>query len=554
MNVKKGENKTEDFDESTIEVELKSARLLLQTLLSTLKAYRLYETNHPILSKFLERLEKDFNQYFLEFDSLSLQVGEHRLFYRGKAVYESQDVKESLAFLFYRDGVRELRFHKGLDYEEIIDFLGIVRKADLINRLEDDLVTLLWERDFPHIAFSSVDEFLEGGASLIPANEEDLTKRLEFKGSWEEGALEKASEGEPEESGSVEAEGLREAINPAPGQSLVQACQLTREEMDLINREAQMEQEPEHLFNLSHSLIEILFHLGEDLDAYENMILYFERLLKFLLEQGKVDKAIMILRDLSETMESMVLRDKQIMAIRRILEAPSRPDSIQLLGKAMKGNEDGAADLLPQYFRFLNKKAVDPLCLLLGDLESAKWRRVVCDCLVELCRDEIQPLTKHLSASNSLLVSHIFYVLGRIGHPSTPKYLLHFVNHQDSKMREEVLKLIAHFGEKGREVIEKFLQDPLPEIRGKASLTLAKICKDRAAKSLINIVMSEEFYKRDYDEKAYFFKALGETGSKEIIPILKGIAKKRKWFNRSKWGEMRTCAANALRMIGEGRA
>jgi len=50
--------------------------------------------------------------------------------------------------------------------------------------------------------------------------------------------------------------------------------------------------------------------------------------------------------------------------------------------------------------------------------------------------------------------------------------------------------LIAHFGEKGREVIEKFLQDPLPEIRGKASLTLAKICKDRAAKPLINIVMS----------------------------------------------------------------
>jgi len=69
----------------------------------------------------------------------------------------------------------------------------------------------------------------------------------------------------------------------------------------------------------------------------------------------------------------------------------------------MKSNEDGAADLLPQYFRFLNKKAVDPLCLLLGDLESAKWRRVVCDCLVELCRDEIQPLTKHLSASNSSL-------------------------------------------------------------------------------------------------------------------------------------------------------
>jgi len=55
-----------------------------------------------------------------------------------------------------------------------------------------------------------------------------------------------------------------------------------------------------------------VLHLGEDMDAYENMISYFERVIQTLLDQGEVAKAVDILKKLSETLESMVLKDKQI--------------------------------------------------------------------------------------------------------------------------------------------------------------------------------------------------------------------------------------------------
>jgi len=173
-------------EEKEIEEKVKSTKALIQTFLQTLKAFRLYEADHPILSKFLERLRKDFDQYFAAFDSFSLQIGEHRLHYRGNIVYESQDVKESLAFLFFKDGIRELQFSRGLEFEEIINFLNIVRKSDFLNRMEDDLVTLLWEKDFSHISFTTVDEFLEGGANFVPATEEDLIKGSEYTGSFDE--------------------------------------------------------------------------------------------------------------------------------------------------------------------------------------------------------------------------------------------------------------------------------------------------------------------------------------------------------------------------------
>jgi hypothetical protein len=543
------QDNTDILEEKAIEEKVKSTKALIQTFLQTVKGFRLYEANHPSLSKFIDRLRKDFDQYFDEFDSFTLQVAEHRLYYRGKVVYENQDVKESLAFVFFKDGIRELQFSKGLEFKEIVDFLNVVRKSDFLNRMEDDLVTLLWEKDFSHITFTTVDEFLEGSGIFVPATEEDLIRRSEYKGSWEEWLQEKTDERQSESHRAAGIEGLEQAINPAPGQSLVQACQLTLDEREAILREVQQEQQPEYVFVLINNLTEILLHLGEDVDAYENMISYFDRVIEYLLEQREVEKAVSLLNSLNNTLESMVLKDKQIFAIRRILEKSSSPHHIELLGRAMKGNGEIQSEAILQYLRFLTKQAIEPLCHLLGEVESGKWRRVICDQVAELSREEIQPLSKFLSDPNPFLVCHILYILGKIGNPSTVKYLGNLVTHGDLKVREETLQVLNKFGEEGRDLIEKFLRDSVAGIRAKAALLLARSAKVEAVKLLTEIILSGDFFKRDYDEKASFFRALGETGSKEVIPMLKKIANERRWFQRAKWDEMRQCANNTLRMM-----
>ena len=63
------------------EDEVKSAKALVQTFLQTIKGYRLYESNHPVQLKLLERLKNDFARYFEELPSFSLQIGEHQLFF-----------------------------------------------------------------------------------------------------------------------------------------------------------------------------------------------------------------------------------------------------------------------------------------------------------------------------------------------------------------------------------------------------------------------------------------------------------------------------------------
>jgi hypothetical protein len=153
---------------------------------------------------------------------------------------------------------------------------------------------------------STVDEFLEGSGIFVPVTEEDLIKRSEYRGSWEEWLQEKADEEQAESSHAPVPEGLEQAINPTPGQSLVQACQLTPEESEAIQREVQQEQQPEYIYILINNLIEILLHLGEDTDAYENMISYFDRVIEYLLEQKEMEKVVALLKSLNDTMDSMV--------------------------------------------------------------------------------------------------------------------------------------------------------------------------------------------------------------------------------------------------------
>jgi hypothetical protein len=344
-------------------------------------------------------------------------------------------------------------------------------------------------------------------------------------------------------------ENIKQTVSPTPGKALAQTFQLTPSEMMEINREIQEEQEPEHLYVLIDHLTEILLHLGEDKEALENLISYYENILESLLKQKDLERMVTLLVKLRDIKNSLV-EEKQTAALHRILENSLKPHFIELVGEAMKSNPEMEPKPVLQYFQFLTPQAVGPLCQVLSRLESVKWRKVILDYLTELSREDIQPLTPFLSDRNPNLVRQILFILEKINHPSTPKYLGSLVTHPDLRLREATLQLLAQFGEKNKDFVLRFLKDPAAEIRARASILLARMAKQQAVKPLTEIILSEEFYKRDYEEKASFFRALAETGSQEVIPILQKIASKKNLFSKGKWEEMRTCANNTLKMIG----
>ncbi len=527
--------------------ELASALELMRSLLKAIKAFKLYESNNPMLAKQLEELTTKFRGHLDRYQALNLQVGEYKLLFEGKPIYENTDMKESLAFLLYKDGLREIRFLKGLEDQEISDFLDILGKNEQISRLEDDIVTLLWQKDFAHITYFATDEFME---VHVPATYDEIQAGLEF--SPEEGEAGATAEQESEEAESLLVLGgvLPELVEDQK-ETFARQFQLTADEVNLINRQINQETDIHFVSTLVNNLMEIVLHLGEDLEPYENMVTFFDRALEFLVLKGEFKTAGQILKNLREILDSMALKDNQIYAINRIFECVGTSRMIELAAQTLKHEGFFDPNAGREFFDLLPKSTIEPLCNILGQLESPKARNFIAEIIGRKAQGNLEILVPYLSDKRWMVVCYVLTIIGDSGDRDAVKYLSQTVSHPDERVRRTLLKALPRYG--GRETkapLIKMLNDESPYIRSQAAIHLAKSFKNDALRPILSIIQSESFMDRDFSEKASFFRAIGDIRSPESLPVLRKILEKRSWFQRPKWDELQICAIGALRMIG----
>ncbi|MFQ5840870.1 MAG: HEAT repeat domain-containing protein [Thermodesulfobacteriota bacterium] len=524
---------------------------LIRTLLKAIKAFKLYQSNNPMLTKQLEELTTKFTAHLDHYQTLNLQVGEYKLLFNENPVYENTDMKESLAFLLYKDGVREIRFFEGLGEQEICDFLDVLRRNEQASRLEDDIVTLLWERDFAHISYFATDEFMESNAVQIPENYDEFQAGLEFSPDTE-GETASTSTQESEEVEMVLASGemLPESVADQR-ETFATHFRPTAEEAEAIDRLINQEADISFVSTLVDSLMEILLHLGEDLEPYENMVTFFDRALEFLVLKGEFKTAGKILKNLREILDSMALKDNQIFAINRIFEGAGSPQVIELTAKTLK--HEGFFDLNTsyEYFDLLPKSAIEPLCNMLGQLESPKAGKLIAEIIGRKVKGDLEVLIPFLNDKRWIVVCYVINIIGSSRDRNAIKYLSQAINHPDERVRRTVLKALSQYG--GKEIkapLMKMLNDESSYIRSQAVIHLARSSKHEALKAILSIIQSEPFLTKDFSEKAAFFRAIGEIRSDESLPVLRKIVEKRTWFRKPEWNQLQLCAIGALRMIG----
>ena len=537
--------------EPEIDGEMASAGDLIQSLLKTIKAFKLYQANNPILIRQLEELSAKFKVHFDRYQTLNLQVGEYKLFFKGNPVYENMDMKESLAFLFYKDGVREIRFLQGLEDQEISDFLDVLRKNEQASRLEDDIVTLLWQKDFDHISYFATDEFMESEAVHIPASYEEVQAGLEFSPELEGEAVATSGEDSAEAEIAFPLEEMLPESVRDQRETFTRHFLPTAEEVDLINQLIDQEADINFVSTLVDNLIEILLHLGEDLEPYENMVTFFDSALEFFVLKAEFKTVGEILKNLREILDSMALKDNQIFAINRIFENAGSPRIIELTAEALK--HEGFFDLNTtyDYFDLLPKSAVEPLCNMLGHLESPKARKLIAEIIGRKVKRDLGILVPFLNDKSWIVVCYVINIIGNSGDRNAIKYLSQTINHSDERVRRMALKALSQYGSKEiKPFLIKMLNDDSSYIRSQAVIHLARSFKHEALGPIISVIQSEPFKDRDFSEKAAFFRAIGEIRSDESLPFLRKILEKRTWFRKPKWDELQLCAIGALRMIG----
>ena len=140
---------------------LEKIRDFLHQLANTVSAMKIFPADHTTAKTFIDDLSQKITSFLDIYGKLEISIEEFSFVWEGKPVYVDEMAIKSLPFFFFKDGMEKLYFYQGLDREEILDFLDLIRKESKKPAGQGDIITALWEKDFAHIQYFAPDEFLE---------------------------------------------------------------------------------------------------------------------------------------------------------------------------------------------------------------------------------------------------------------------------------------------------------------------------------------------------------------------------------------------------------
>lgn len=448
------------------------------------------------------------------------------LTFKGKDVYSSDEKSSNIALTLYIDGVRQLSFFKGLAPEEIIDFLNILRTAPK-ERSEDDIVTMLWDRDFEHLNYFVPEELASGDV----AGEEALVRELEV-------AAEQAAAGGGGAGGG--GAGGASEMRAAAASAGAQLPPPSAEESEEVKQEA---------VNLKGdaliiSAVDLLFDLMASESDISTLAEYSKNIsasVELMLESGNLRGVMEILS-----------------RVRRFIDKAVEPEAKERLNGIIAGAGSaerinavlGLTDdyqVLDEYLHLLNKNCIASLIEVLGTTEDRKFRRLICNFLISFVKDDLTPFRAAVGDRRWYLVRNVAMILGLSKEPGAVELIKKTVSHPDLRVRKEALKALASIHSPDtKPPLMALLRDSDLNVRMQALRVLRKIGGSDLYLAIMETVLKDDFKLKGFAEKKEYLEALGEVGGEKALPVLAGIFKKKTLFQRQENTEMRACAAHGL--------
>jgi HEAT repeat protein len=519
-------------------------RHLLDHFIRALKNVMIYPKDNPVPQELKKNLSKRFTDFFENCDELNLKVTSSQLRYGEEVVYEDQTREEGLAFALYRDGIREIGFKKKVSLEELSEFLEILKLGIKRVTPEDDLVTLLWGKDFGGISYLVVDEFLTEELSLSPTFipppdfEKIYYSRIDLP--------------ESPEAEKIIDEKIKIVLNNIKT--------FAHQEIENLNLLLKKDEEYRSLDTTLNILEEILSQPGELSDFNETVSL-MEKSLDFLIEQANFSSAYKILEKLKEWEKTQ--RELSPPRGKRIKEAVDRAgDGRRIknigevlnfgIGEPASGGKQEKIDLysVQDYLTSLNWNAVSNLVDLLGDLKTFPLRRMLCHVLEKMGQEYIEIVGKGIYDPRWYVVRNVVNILGGIGKEKGLDFLKPALKHNELVVRKEALRSLEKIGgAKAGQLSVSLLDDPSPKIRLNALSLLTKWKVKEAIEPLLQIVEDKEFIFMEEEEKKIILFALAKIGEDRVIDHFKRWIRKPAFFNRKEKVDTKILAIKALGQI-----
>lgn len=535
-------------------LEVKAAGDILLSLSKVLKASRVYHSNNLAYQKLFQDCISHLASFLANREVMTWEVGQFHISYQGQIVYENRDPSESLASHLYKDGIRELRFHQGIQPWEIQELVEILKTSLFELDADDDLATLFWEKDFPHLDPLILDVLESGEGGEGGFDFSSLSQSLLEHGRGEPGSpWEVPSRGaEPGTSGpQPRSPDLISPFRP----EMLPIFSLGEQEVERIKSEMAEEARKD----LGQEFVDLLMEMllaKEETEGAREILAILERITESYCLQGDFHKAYNNVRLLRRLLDaSLDLADSRRNSIREAVERLGSPEKLRSLYPVLDQADEEALLAFSSYAYFFGPQAIIPLCEILGELKQMKARRIVCDAIAQMAKGYVDRLSPAMKDPRWYVVRNIAYILGLMKDPQGVKYLKELVRHQEPRVKKEAIRSLGAIGDPAsREYLLSCLSSSDFLVQTSAARVLATCGEKKALPLLLRILEQREFLNRKKEEKRAIFEAIGQLGSDQLLPLLGKILFRKGIFQRSKIEEMREGAGLALALMGTDAA
>lgn len=510
--------------------DLKAAKDTIHAVLKGRKILRMYPANNPVYVKTLEESFSKFTNFFYFSDNLQLAIKQNDIFYNGETVYSNPEKEDNLALFFFKDGIREITFRKGLGQEEMEDFFKIISLDFERDVVDDDIVTLFWERDFQNIHYI-VDE----------------TVLSDLEDDYEERSTEHLKEETNQPDNIMQA--YEDASGVEPVSKELTVMPLTDKDLHQLLKEIEKES-LSRATKLANILFEMLY-LSENRNDFDELSQLFKGALEFSLRTGEMSVVSTILTRIRTLLDDKKVPDAIKEYIKKITQFAGSEPMIDMLGEILDSSQEIEDGWFEQYFTLLDKNAIAPLIKILGSLENIHSRKVIIEALTLIGPKDIVTLAKGLDDPRWYVVRNIIYILRKIGDKRAVDYLLRTVRHADIRVKKEVLRTLGDLGGGGVfQALRESLDDPEIQVRLTGLKALGTVGSEAAKKIIMDRITQKEFRDKEFEEKKEYFETLSRWKDRDVYNFLVGQIKARSFFGRAKIDENRACAIHAIGILG----
>jgi HEAT repeat protein len=513
---------------------IKGVQEVVNLLIKAIKILCIYPPDNPIPKEFRHNLFRKLIEFLEENEGLKLGIDQSRLLFEDKVILKEEKKDEGIAFALYRDGIRELSFHKGLEQEELFSFLEAIASCLKSSLPEDDLVTLFWEKDLPHIKFSAVDEFLSEDINDLPhpTGTKDLKQVY-----YSEIDLKESRSAEIELPARIQVERFLRDLDLVPQQE-------SNELKFLLEKDKSFEPLKEMFLILK----EVLYG-DKEFSEFLETVLLLEKLLDSLVNQEDfylASEVLLLLKNLEEV-QSEAGQTRRAERIKETLNRAGDKERMKTLTRIL--NQNPSLDLFSarKYLSLLSRNTVPHLVDMLGELEIFAARSMVCTVLENWGEKSIELLSKGVYDRRWYVVRNIVGVLGRIGSPLAIPYLKKTIGHEDLRVRKQTLEALSRIkGEEATSILLGILEDPEEKLRVRAARFLGERSSQEAFEFISNLVSRKDLRDKSQEEKKILLETFAQIGKDKSIDLLKKIILKRAWFKKERQRENSHLALKVL--------